>query len=285
MRTALATARDPGQDPVGPRTYNLVGAMSSHHERHRASRVRRARSSGARTGLRRLAALRLDHSPIRAWHFRYALAVFAIAMVWVSRESLLPEAGDRSPFLAFSLAVMIVALAAGFGPGLLATILSATIAAVLYLPPRLTLAVNEPFDTVRLSLFAVEGLAAAFAGGLVRRAVLREEAMSRSASRFVGFLQRVEDVRGQRPRIDEPPIQDLTEREREVARLLAYGFGNDEIADALFVSRNTVKTHLKHIYEKLAVRTRTEAVARCIELGLITGPSNDGTLSAGVPTD
>ena len=37
----------------------------------------------------------------------------------------------------------------------------------------------------------------------------------------------------------------------------------------MFLSRNTVKTHLKHIYEKLAVRTRTEAVARCIELGLL----------------
>lgn len=54
---------------------------------------------------------------------------------------------------------------------------------------------------------------------------------------------------------------DLTEREWEVLGHLAQGRTNQEIADALTVSENTVRFHLKNIYEKLAVANRTEAAA------------------------
>lgn len=212
----------------------------------------------------------------RAWQLRYALAFVAVGVAWASRERLLAEAGGESPFLAFGLAVLVTALAAGFGPGLLAMVLSSVVAVYFYLPPQLALAAHEPFDGVRLGLFALEGLIAAVAGGLVRRGVDREAAIDHSTRRLAQFMERAEAVRG-RPLVNpERLIEDLTEREREVARLLAFGLGNGEIAAALFVSRNTVKTHLKHIYEKLAVGTRTEAVARCIELGLLRGaPGED----------
>jgi DNA-binding NarL/FixJ family response regulator len=53
----------------------------------------------------------------------------------------------------------------------------------------------------------------------------------------------------------------LTERESELLTLVALGLRNDEIAEALFVSANTVKSHLKSVFRKLDVRNRAEAIA------------------------
>lgn len=53
----------------------------------------------------------------------------------------------------------------------------------------------------------------------------------------------------------------LTAREREVLALLATGMANRHIADALFVSENTVRSHLKSIFRKVGVRSRSHAVA------------------------
>jgi len=57
----------------------------------------------------------------------------------------------------------------------------------------------------------------------------------------------------------------LSRREKEVFRLLAQGLTNRELAQALFISESTVKVHLRHIYEKLGVRSRTEAVLHAVE--------------------
>jgi DNA-binding NarL/FixJ family response regulator len=69
-----------------------------------------------------------------------------------------------------------------------------------------------------------------------------------------------------RPPVDVPV---LTVREREIVRLLGAGRSNAEIASALFVSAATVKTHLAHIYEKLGVRSRYDALGRAVALGLL----------------
>jgi len=61
----------------------------------------------------------------------------------------------------------------------------------------------------------------------------------------------------------------LTGREREIVRLVGAGRSNAEIASALFVSAATVKTHLAHIYEKLGVRSRYDALGRAVALGLL----------------
>lgn len=57
----------------------------------------------------------------------------------------------------------------------------------------------------------------------------------------------------------------LSDRETEVLKLLCAGENYKTIADALFVSTNTVKAHIKHIYEKLQVHTRAEAVGKALK--------------------
>jgi LuxR family maltose regulon positive regulatory protein len=64
-------------------------------------------------------------------------------------------------------------------------------------------------------------------------------------------------------------IEPLTAREFDVLNLLAAGHTNKEIADKLFISIHTVKTHARHLYEKLQVRGRRQAVYKARELGLI----------------
>jgi LuxR family maltose regulon positive regulatory protein len=67
----------------------------------------------------------------------------------------------------------------------------------------------------------------------------------------------------------QPLVDPLTERELEVLRLLAAGLGNKEIAETLVIALSTVKQHLKNIYAKLDVHSRTQAVAQARELGLL----------------
>ncbi len=65
------------------------------------------------------------------------------------------------------------------------------------------------------------------------------------------------------------PPDPLTERETEVLRLMAAGYSNREIADAIGVSEGTVKNHVSSILSKLGVRDRTRAVLKGLELGFI----------------
>jgi LuxR family maltose regulon positive regulatory protein len=71
------------------------------------------------------------------------------------------------------------------------------------------------------------------------------------------------------PVIPQSLIEPLSERELEVLRLVAQGLPNQEIAKKLFVAVSTVKGHNLRIFAKLEVKSRTEAVARARELGLL----------------
>ena len=72
-----------------------------------------------------------------------------------------------------------------------------------------------------------------------------------------------------RIRIRALALADLTEREREILCLLARVFSNAELADRLYVSEATVKTHISAVLRKLGVRDRLQAVIAAYEGGLI----------------
>lgn len=67
----------------------------------------------------------------------------------------------------------------------------------------------------------------------------------------------------------DPTKLGLSKREVEVLQLLAMGLSNQEIADKLFVSLNTIKTHISKIYQKLNAKRRTQAIQKARELALI----------------
>jgi len=71
--------------------------------------------------------------------------------------------------------------------------------------------------------------------------------------------------------LNEERLKDLgiTRRELEILELIAQGLSNREIADKLFVSENTVKTHSSRLFDKLSARRRTQAVQIGKEMGLI----------------
>ncbi len=101
--------------------------------------------------------------------------------------------------------------------------------------------------------------------GMVRGISRGEAPISRSmASKILGEFGR---------RVQAPPPEDpaatLTPREREVLQLLTRGQTNKEIANALCVSENTVKNHLKNILAKLHLQNRVQAVAFALREGIV----------------
>ena len=89
------------------------------------------------------------------------------------------------------------------------------------------------------------------------------------AARLLAILHSEQSSALQPPTSNLQLIEPLSERERQVLRLLAGGLSNQEIAEALVVAVGTVKVHIHNIYGKLGVRSRTQAIARARELSML----------------
>lgn len=108
----------------------------------------------------------------------------------------------------------------------------------------------------------VEAIRTVMAGG-----VLIEPSVAR---KVVAELARLRPTPSPPSRLPEP----LSEREREVLRLLAEGLTNREIAERLYLAEGTVKNYVTNILNKIGARDRTQAALRARELGLL---SSDNT--------
>ena len=135
------------------------------------------------------------------------------------------------------------------------------------------------FHTIKAA--AVSGLYQVFLEGgpglgmLLRRAYARAAAPAstdRDVLPFVGSLLSRWDARhvGSSPADPKRRVSDtLTAREHDVLAMIGQGFANKRIARTLEISPETVKSHVKRIFSKLAVSTLTEAVFRAGSLGLL----------------
>ena len=94
-------------------------------------------------------------------------------------------------------------------------------------------------------------------------ALLAPSVTRRLLDRFAEALPGEEDER----RL--PSLESLTDRELEVLKLLARGLSNTELAQELFLSEATVKTHVSSMFRKLHLRDRAQAVVLAYELGLV----------------
>jgi DNA-binding NarL/FixJ family response regulator len=88
------------------------------------------------------------------------------------------------------------------------------------------------------------------------------------ATKILQEMREPEGVAGSR----DSPQDSLTSREVEVLELVVEGFGNQEIAEALVISDNTVKNHVKRILEKLHLRNRVQAAVYAVRCGLVNSP-------------
>jgi LuxR family maltose regulon positive regulatory protein len=120
------------------------------------------------------------------------------------------------------------------------------------------LALAEPAGYVRT--FVDEGTPM---GWLLRQALLRDIEPT-YASRLLAAMDEVASSPG-----NAALVEPLTDREIDVLRLIMAGLTNQEIADTLFIAVSTVKSHVNHLYGKLGVENRTQAVLKTQELALL----------------
>ena len=80
-----------------------------------------------------------------------------------------------------------------------------------------------------------------------------------------------EEIKQKEKRLKGEAKAELTRRELEVLKLLVEGYKDRQISDSLYISEHTVRSHIKNIYKKMRVSSRSQAVAKAIRGGIING--------------
>jgi LuxR family maltose regulon positive regulatory protein len=133
------------------------------------------------------------------------------------------------------------------------------------LPLQHALALAEPEGYVRM--FLDEGSSMM---QLLREASAREimpDYTDKLLAAFEAEKRKSEDKPDLPPA--QPLIDPLSQRELKILQLIAQGLSNREIGERLFLALDTIKGHNRKIFDKLQVQSRTEAIARARELGLL----------------
>src|SRR5271165_6163749 len=124
---------------------------------------------------------------------RYAVAIGSAAISAVLVEFLLPSVGNQFPFLMLYPAVICAAWYGGFGPGLLATVLTALVAAFFLFEPRFSFAIARPGDQLATLLFLVVGGFISWLGEMILRANRRLEKRAAELDRLNESLRQSEE--------------------------------------------------------------------------------------------
>lgn len=121
-------------------------------------------------------------------------------------------------------------------------------------------------DVIRLFKAGVDGYVVKTTEGFELEEQI-EEVLSggRPVSRYVaGHLLKIDELAG-----TQSELESLTPREREVVTLIARGFKYREVADELGMSQKTLETHMKHVFDKLGVASRSEVTRLAFETGFV----------------
>ncbi len=98
-----------------------------------------------------------------------------------------------------------------------------------------------------------------------------EPAWQRFLDEVVDFVSEMPETLLHSPASSVTPLDELTQREREVVELIARGLDNNQIAEALFISPKTVRNYMTNIYSKLQVSNRSQAIIKAREAGIGRG--------------
>ncbi|ELK41823.1 putative transcriptional regulatory protein YxjL [Brevibacillus agri] len=150
---------------------------------------------------------------------------------------------------------------------------------IMNMHPAVKVLILTTFDNHN---YVVEGIRAGAVGYMLKDADSQEmldlirrasqgEALFHTATAAKALAEALQVQRSVSEHTSAPSalLDELTDRELDVLQQIAYGYRNDQIAQNLFISEGTVKTHVHRILQKMGVEDRTQAVAKALRLKIV----------------